>query len=398
METTRRAFLKKSLSAGTLSAAPAFIPQSAWGSNERLSYAVIGTGGRGRYLNRVFQKVGARCAAVCDVYQPNLDLALKDSPQAKPYIDYNELLDREKGLDFVVIATPDHHHCPMMLAALAARKDIYAEKPLSKSLEQSQEMIRAVRNSKQIVQIGMQRRSAEVIRSAKRLVDQNVLGKISMVKPMWNWNIAGPLDNSPLAGQLDWNRFLGPAPQRELEPMRFRYWRYFWDYAGGNMTDQGTHLMDVVQWFTNSGPPVSAVCYGQVNKMTGAEHPDVFCAVFEYPGFVATWTLNYCNSYQNNWSITFMGDKGTLVLDEEGYRVFEEPWREIKNREPVYLVKRPVLVEEHIQNFLDCVKTRSEPNCPIEIGASAVAGPHLANIALREGVRAKLGHDGKATI
>ena len=97
---------------------------------------------------------------------------------------------------------------------------------------------------------------------------------ISLVKPMWNWNIAKPLDNSPLPGKLDWQRFLGSAPVRELEPMRFRSWRYFWDYAGGNMTDQGTHLMDVVQWFTNSGPPLSAIAHGQVVKMTGSEHPE----------------------------------------------------------------------------------------------------------------------------
>ena len=242
MDSNRRQFLKGSLSATTLVAAPAFVPRSAWGANERLSYAVIGTGGRGRYMNRVFQKLGAQCAAVCDVYEQNLGLVLKDSPEAKPYTEYHELLDREKGIDFVLLAAPDHHHCPMMLAALAAQKDIYAEKPLSKSLEESARMIEAVRKSRQVVQIGMQRRSAEVIRSAKKLVDDGVLGKISMVKPMWNWNVAGPLDNSPLPGKLDWQRFLGSAPQRDLEPMRFRYWRYFWDYAGGNMTDQGTHL------------------------------------------------------------------------------------------------------------------------------------------------------------
>ena len=100
--------------------------------------------------------------------------------------------------------------------------------------------------------------------------------------------------------------------------MRFRNWRYFWDYSGGNMTDQGTHLMDVVQWFTNSGTPLSAICYGQVAKMIGSEAPDVFCAVFEYPEFMATWTLNYCNSYDNDWSIQFQGDKGTMIIDQRG--------------------------------------------------------------------------------
>src|ERR1051325_11304470 len=92
----------------------------------------------------------------------------------------------------------------------------------------------------------------------------------TMVKPMWDWNVSHELNNAPQPGKLDWKRFLGPARDRELQPMRFRNWRYFWDYSGGNMTDQGTHLMDVVQWYTDSGTPRSAVCYGQVAKMTGS--------------------------------------------------------------------------------------------------------------------------------
>ena len=372
MPTDRREFL------GAALAAPLFVPKSAWGANERPTYALIAAGGRGRYLNRNFQKLGAQCAAICDVYEPHLELALKESPQSKTYIDYREVLER-KDLDFVVIASPDHHHCPMLLESLSAGKDVYLEKPLSKSLEESQKMIRAVRAGKQVVQIGMQRRSAPAIIKAKKLVDDGVLGNITMVKPQWNWNISAPLDNSPLPGKLDWKRFLGTARRRELEPMRFRRWRYFWDYAGGNMTDQGTHLMDVVQWFTNSGPPSAATMIGQVANMKGSEHPDVFCAVFEYPAFMATWTLNYNNAYQNGWSITFQGDKGTMILDEAGYRVWNEPWH--KNPDPAYEEKAPVPLEAHIQNFLDAIKSRQDPSCTVEIAAQAVAGPHLANLA-----------------
>ena len=372
MPTDRRDFL------GAALAAPLLIPKSAWGANERPTYALIAAGGRGRYLNRNFQKLGAQCAAICDVYEPHLELALKESPQSKTYIDYREVLER-KDLDFVVIASPDHHHCPMLLESLSAGKDVYLEKPLSKSLEESQKMIRAVRAGKQVVQIGMQRRSAPAIIKAKKLVDDGVLGNITMVKPQWNWNISAPLDNSPLPGKLDWKRFLGTARRRELEPMRFRRWRYFWDYAGGNMTDQGTHLMDVVQWFTNSGPPSAATMIGQVANMKGSEHPDVFCAVFEYTAFLATWTLNYNNAYQNGWSITFQGDKGTMILDEAGYRVWNEPWH--KNPDPSYEEKAPVPLEAHIQNFLDAIKSRQDPSCTVEIAAQAVAGPHLANLA-----------------
>jgi len=290
-------------------------------------------------------------------------------------------------VDAVVVGSPDHQHCPNLLAALAAKKDVYLEKPMSHSLEESQRMIKAVRAGKQIVQIGMQRRSAPSVIKAKELIDTGILGKITMVKPMWNWNVARELNNTPLPGKLDWDRFLGPARKRELQPMRFRSWRYFWDYSGGNMTDQGTHLMDVVQWFTNSPQALSAISYGQVAKAIGSEVPDVFCAVFEYPKFMATWTLNYTNSYDNDWSIQFQGDEGTMIISNAGYKVWKEPWREEKNRTPVLSMEAPVPIETHIQNFLDCVKSRQQPNAPVEVGASAVSAPHLANLAFKQSRR-----------
>ncbi len=378
MESPRRDFL------AALTTAPLFVPRSAFGANDKITYAVIATGGRARGLNRNFQSLGAQCVALCDVYEPNLQLAVKDSPAGvKTYGDYHELLAKEKDLDAVVIGSPDHHHCPMLMAALDAKKDVYLEKPLSKTLEESTRMIQAVRKSKQVVQIGMQRRSAASIIKAKKLVDDGVLGRITAVKAQWHWNVSRELDNSPLPGKLDWGRFLGNARKRELEPMRFRRWRYFFDYAGGNMTDQGTHLMDVVQWFTKNGPPKSASCHGYVAKMKGSEHPDVFSAVFEYPDMIATWTLDYCNSFQNGWSITFLGDRGTLILDDAGYTVYGEPWQ--RTNEPLYREQAPVPTESHIQNFLDCVRSRQEPNCPVEVAAQAVAGPHMANLAMFKG-------------
>ncbi len=389
MESNRREFLS-----AAVAAAPMIVPATARGVGDRLSFGIIGTGGRGRYMGQVFQKLGCPCVAISDVYEPYLQLAQKNAPEAKPYGDYHELL-AHPGLDFVVVGTPDHQHGPNLLAALAARKDVYLEKPMSHSIAQSQEMVRAVRNSKQIVQVGMQRRSAPVIRRAKALIEDGALGRISLVKPMWNWNTARPLNNSPLEGRLNWERFLGPAKPRNLEPMRFRSWRLFWDYSGGNMTDQGTHLMDVTQWFTNTTQPLSAVCFGQVQKSTGSEAPDVFCAVFEYPQHMVTWTLNYCNSMDNGWSIQFQGDEGTMILDEEGYRVYKEPWARKENREPVYVAREPVPIEAHAQNFLDCIKSRKQPNCPVEVGASAVSGPHLANVAYHQNRRARLSSDGK---
>ena len=359
-------------------------------ANDRPTYGVIGTGGRGRYLNRNFQKLGAQCLALCDVYDLHLAAAAKDAPEAKTYLAHEDLL-AQPGLDFVVLAAPDHWHWPHLADALKAGKDVYTEKPLSKSLEESLKMVDAVRQSGKIVQVGMQRRSADVILKAKKLVDDGALGMITTVKAQWNWNVARPLDNSPLPGKLDWDRFLGRAPKRPLEPRRFRNWRLFWDYAGGNMTDQGTHLMDVVQWFTGAGAPRSAVCQGYVAKTTGAEAPEVFSAVFDYGGFIATWSLNYCNDYEDDWSILFMGDKGTLRLDDAGFKFWPEPWN--KQPGPSMEEKAPVPIEPHLQNFLDCLSSRRQPNCTVDIAARAVAGPHLANVAFFKHKEARLGPD-----
>jgi predicted dehydrogenase len=386
MKQDRRHFL-----GSTLAAAPLFIPSTAFGANDRLAFGLIGSGGRGRYLQQTFLKLGAECVAVCDVYDMNVAQAVKVAPDAKTYVDYHELL-KQPGLDAVVVASPDHQHAPMLFAALDAKKDVYLEKPMSHSIAQSQEMIKRVRAAKQIVQIGMQRRSAPAVIKAKEVVDSGILGKITMVKPMWNWNVSRALNNTPLPGKLDWNRFLGSAKDRDLEPMRFRSWRYFWDYSGGNMTDQGTHLMDVVQWFTGAGFAKSAVCFGQAAKNTGSEVPDNFCAVFEYEKLMATWTLNYCNSYDNDWSIQFQGDQGTMIIDQAGFKIWKEPWP--PNREPIQTMAAPIPIEPHVQNFLDCVKSRKEPNAPVEVGASAVSAPHLANVAFHQNRRAYLSADG----
>ncbi len=401
MERNRRQFLRETVGAGAVfGSAPLFVPAAARGANDRLAYGMIATGSRGRYLNRSFQKLGAQCAALCDVYEGSLALARAESPAGvKTYVRHQELL-AQPGLEFIVIAAPDHHHAPLLYDALAAGKDVYLEKPLSMSLEESAAMVKAVRKTKQVVQIGMQRRSMEFVRKAKRLIDEGALGRISMVKAQWNWHFTMPLSNDPLPAKLDWDLFLGPAPKRPLEPRRFRWWRAFWDYSGGNITDQGTHLMDVAQWLTGSGVPRSAVCQGRVAETPGAEVPNVFTAVFEYPELLATWTLNYRSTYDFDWSITFQGEEAAMVLNRKGLRLYRDPgasgapWDAKVSDEPVKEIEDNGRAEAHQQNFLDSIRTRQEPNCPIEVAAAAVTGPHMANLAYRQQKRIVLNSDG----
>jgi predicted dehydrogenase len=174
--------------------------------------------------------------------------------------------------------------------------------------------------------------------------------------------------------------------------MRVRNWRQFFDYAGGNMTDQGTHLMDVTQWFLQAGPPKSAIMNGLIAKTVGAEQPDVLTAVFEYPHHLVTWQLNYTNAFENGWRITFLGDQGTMILEEGGWRVYAEPW---KPDAPAVFQELSIgpeggltgtgAVRAHIRNLMDCMQSRAQPHCTVETAAQAVAGPHLANLAMKHG-------------
>ncbi len=393
----RRRFLGKSaaIGIGALAAPAVFSSGTVLGVNERLVMGIIGSGGRGRNVMRKHQELGAKFAAVCDIYQPSLYKGLEMAPGAQSYGDYRKLLDRD-DLDAVVIGTPEHWHGPMLIDAVAAGKDCYCEKPMSHSIEEGVEMVRAVRRTDRIVQIGMQRRSSPTVHEARELIKE--CGDIYLVKAYWNWDWAKPLDNSPIRGDVDWKAFIGPAPWHRPEPKRFRYWRYFWDYSGGNNTDQGTHLMDVVQWFMGSGAPRAATCYGDVYAMHGAETPDVFSATFEYEKYMATWTLDYKNVLDNGWNIQFLGSAATLWLDNQGARLIAAKasgttYNRTEKPDVVKEIRRPLSDREHIENFIACCKSREQPNAPVEVGHLAVCGPHLANVAFLNRTRARLNAD-----
>ena len=369
------------------------------GANDRIQLGIIGSGGRGRSVMGSFNKFSDQCEFihVCDVYEPNVQAALKLSRAgAKSSVDYKELL-ANKDVVAVLNATPDHWHASVLLDAVAAGKDVYTEKPFSYSIEQGARMVKGVRATKQIVQVGMQRRSSEAVRGAKKLVDDGILGEIVMARAQWFWNRKPMPRKLELAGKLDWERFQGPAKKRyPLDERRFFHWRNFSDYNGGHLTDQGTHLMDVIQWFCNQGkPPVSAVCQGAIYVHKGADVPATFSAVYEYPSFLATWTLCYGNSYEDSWKIFLQGKQATMVLDDDGYRVYPEPWKRPEiPPQPIHEYKGGIPTEPHVKNFLDCIRSRNEPNAPVEVGHNAVSGPHLANLALRAQKRVTLASDG----
>ncbi len=397
----RRKFVKNVSMAGASAVIATSRTRPVLGANDRVVMGIIGSGGMGRnHLNKT-KTLGVEWVAVADVYDVNLQKGLEIAgPAAKGYTDYRQLLDR-KDIDAVLIATPEHWHHDHLLAALKAGKDAYSEKPMSWSIEQGLDMVNAVRKTDRIVQIGMQRRSSPLVREAKAIIDEGLIGEINLVRAEWYWNIPMLSRDPTLPGKLDWDAFLGPAPKIPFDAIRFRNWRFFWDYSGGNMTDQGTHLLDVIQWFNNVEQPIAAQTYGTVYKLQPSQTPDTFCAIFEFPKFMCTWTLAYMNTFMKGWGVVFQGQKGTLELSEDGYRVFAEPWSEkgydrFKTPTPIRqnLAGGATDTLPHWANFLECVKSRKQPNATVEIGFRAVRPLHLANIAQHNLNRAELGADG----
>lgn len=394
---TRRGAIKASLAAGAAMSAPMIVSNRVFGANDNLVMGLIGSGGRGRAVMNMHQHQGVKFAAICDVSEPRIAQGVKDAQRNNDgkidvYRDFNELLDR-KDIDAVVIGTPEHQHCRMMVAAVQAGKDVYCEKPMSHSIEEGAWAVKEVRKTDRIVQIGMQRRSAPLIHEGLKVVRSGVLGDITFVKAQWNWNSSGPQNNKPLGYEIDWDRFQWPHTDIEFQPKYVRNWRVFWPFSGGISNDQGTHIMDVVQWYANQGTPLAGDGFGYIKMMEGADTPDVFTTTLQYKNFIATWTINYTSNYYDWWHVMFQGVDGTMHLHRNGFQVYldkDKPKDSDFPGKPHIDFKGDLPSQPHVDNFIECVKSRKEPNAPVEVGHSAVCGPHLANVAYKNGKRAHL--------
>ena len=248
---------------------------TAQGANDRIRVGVIGTGGRARGLMNTLKRVpGNELAAACDVYEPRLLQAGEIAgPAAAKVADYRRILD-DRTIDAVVIGTPDHWHKTITLEAVAAGKDVYVEKPISRTLAEGAEMVKAIEASKQIVQTGTQQRSWDHFVLGKQIIDSGRLGQITFVQTYW-YQHATAGNYAPVSmDKLDWKRWLGPAPDQAFKPERFYQWRHFWDFGGGCITDLMTHWIDVVHWYMNVEAPLSAAATGHNYKIKLWEAPD----------------------------------------------------------------------------------------------------------------------------
>jgi len=369
-------------------------PSRIFGANDRLRAGVIGAGGRGRYLTGQFKEAGVDVSAVCDVYQPNLEAGLKEaSTGARSFRDYRKLLD-DKSLDAVIVATPDHWHARMVIDAVEAGKDVYVEKPLAHKIDEGFRVIEAVRRTRRVVQVGTQRRSAELFLQARDIAAGGGLGEIRLVTSAW-YNNQSSLSDRKLAGDLDWKQWLGSAPDRPLDPLRFFNWYYFWDYSGGLLVGQAAHILDCIQWYMNSKEPLTVAATAPRPGLPGAEVPETATIAVEYPeNYLAVFTLGYramrYNAY-NDQIKQFHGNKARLDVGREWYSLYPESAAAAVDMKPSVEKKSPSSFNfatlSHIRNFMDCVVSRKDPNAPVEAGQATNIVLCMAMDSLRSGRR-----------
>ena len=394
--TGRRRFLGTSLGAtAAVLAGTRRAPASALGASDRIRVGVIGTGGRARGLMRQLKELpGQEIVAVSDVYEPRLlEAAEITSGKAAKVPDYRHILD-DKSVDAVLIGSPDHWHKAMTLEALAAGKDIYLEKPVSRSIEDGEEMARAVEASKQVVQTGTQQRSWDHWILGKQIVDSGRLGRVTYVNSYW-YQLAGsaPLPSVDVE-KLDWKGWLGPTAAQPFAAERFLRWRHFRPFGGGMLTDLLTHWIDVVHWYMGVEAPVAASTVGRSYRMKTWDWPDAVTATLEYPGdFLVTHTGSYGSSIDDG-GLEFRGEQGTLKVDRERLLVFREanrgaaPWRNTPEPE-IHVRSQSDGSIAHLRNWLDCIRSRKTPTAPMRVGHQAVRAAHVANAAMTMGGRVR---------
>lgn len=392
MESRRVFTVKAALTAGGL----LNLNSRAAGANEKVSFALIGGRNQGRGVALRMIREGGFLHTFCDIDEailakvnPEFEKAQGRAPATAK--DFRRVLD-DKSIDAVVIATPDHWHTHMTLQALRAGKDVYIEKPLSQTIQEGQMIRDAARKYNRICQVGTQRRSGEHFYTAAEYAASGKLGKICLIKA-WMCQVRDSIGNPPDGkppDTVDYDAWLGPAPERPFNPNRFHYnWRFFWDYGNSELGNQGIHLLDVallgIQKIRNKEKclPTKISGHGGIYWLKDAkEVPDTQVVNYDYGDFLLVWELRSFARHrpieETAAGTAFYGTDATLVVDGSGWKVFGKG-----DKAPAKVEKSSGL--HHERNFLECVKSRKRPNADVEIGRLSTTICHLGNICYHVG-------------
>ncbi|HEY1495568.1 MAG TPA: Gfo/Idh/MocA family oxidoreductase [Candidatus Solibacter sp.] len=365
------------------------------GANERVRMGLIGSGGRGREDWGTFLKQpDFEPVAVCDVYAPFLAKGIEMTEgRAKPVKDFRRLLE-QKDIDAVIVATPDHWHALMTVAACEAGKDVYCEKPLSLTVTDGRKMLDAARRTKRVVQTGSQQRSGSHYAAAVKLIQDGGIGEVHRIHCGFQRNIFPGLKPTEMANGntdgFDYEMWLGPAPKRPFDPYRCIYnFRWFWDYSGGQMTNWGAHHLDIARWIMGAEAASTVAGFGGRYALTdGGETPDVQQVTYQFPKVVVTWTASEIAEGAKGVTLDVYGTKGSMTLLRGGFQVTPEKVGAGKEKTPAMealSMKGNDLNVAHARNFLDCVKSRQRPNADVEEGHRSAIMCHLGNISTRLG-------------
>ena len=378
--------------------------------NEKLQIGVIGCNGMGwSNTNSILKMEDIDLVGICDVDESVVNRRLESYANLrknipKTYVDYRELLNNP-SIDAIIIGTPDHWHCKIMVDAVNAGKHVYVEKPVANTIEEANLMVKAAEKTGKVVQAGQWQRSGPHYKKAIEIVRSGVLGNIRLVK-VWEyqgWMKPVPvLPDSVAPEGVDYDFWLGPAPKRPFNPNRYHFnFRWFWDYAGGLMTDWGVHEIDIALYAMNAKAPVSVMASG--GKLAypndASETPDTLQTVFQYDGFNMLWehaTGIDTGPYGRREGIAFIGNNGTLIVNRDGYEVIVEreaqgysSWgaNKMETIESYSNSGGPNHLDLHTQNFVDAIR-KNDPsilNTHIESGSVAAINAQMGNIAYKSG-------------
>lgn len=384
---------------------PAFgILKTPFSAANQINIGAIGINGMGwSDVTSALKQPGVNLVALCDVDKTVLDKRLGDlakmnvnAANIKTYTDYRKLLE-QKDIDAVIIGTPDHWHALIMIHACEAGKDVYVEKPVGNSIVECRAMVAAQKRYNRVVQVGQWQRSQQHFRDAVDFIGTGQLGNIRTVK-VWcyqGWMRPAPVvpDSAPPAG-VDYKTWLGPAKTRPFNSSRFHFnFRWFWDYAGGLMTDWGVHLLDYGLLGMNAPVPKTVVSLGGkfAYPELAQETPDTLTALYEFDNFNLVWdhAMGIDNgSYGRDHGIAYIGNNATLVLNRGGWEVLEEKNSKTKVSKPLVKPSDNGL-DKHWENFVSVVRSRkmADLNCPVEAGAHVATVAQMGNISFRSGQR-----------
>ena len=422
---TRREFIGKSVAGAAAaglgwSGGPAILSGS---PNETITVGIVGAGIRGLELMQAILNVGGKVAVVCDLYDGHFRRAQEIQANTPTTREYREVVER-KDLDAVVIATSDHWHAPVAIAAMRAGKDVYCEKPMSHTIPEALEMAKVSKETGRFVQVGSQSLSMLSTQKARELVEGGQIGTVYSVQAsiyrssaVGAWRYPVPPDASPQT--VDWDRFQSNVPKRPFDAQRFFQFRNWWDYGTGIAGDEYVHLLSRVHYVLGVQYPLSAVAQGGIYKWIGdRDVPDIHNTFYDYGKFTAVVLANLVSNWDSGEIVRFYGDKGTVELTEwaanlvpynpvEEYGYPLESWpkdtkekfiEEHKNdpladvgtadkqpkRKKESFTQKAEGTEDHFRNLFESIKTRKQPVEQVEFGCGTAVACHMANISYRE--------------